>query len=418
MSPETVPPGMPGGPEFFPPDDDDDDDDEPVQAEIGTLFALQGPEYREVNWSIHRVRTREEIARDPKGKREGWVADAQGELNGADLVQRIGGGTFHFLGYVAAARGGGVRLKFNEWITLEGPRKDFSAPTPEPKPPAALAAEMAHPVSATDRLLRMLIRRDMEQAARFEKFMESVATARAQAPAPAAQPTIVELVTALKGLKEISAAPPAPVPVIDKSGDPVPMMRLLIDTMNQGILLGQTREPVAADAEPANNVMPVVEKALDIFGTMMRERAARRPVHPGGPPPPPRPASGATVVDPPPAPEPTPPPALEPRWDTAIRALYRAQVNGTDPADFAATLEAILDPAEVEQLAASTPEAVLGMLAPVLPQYPALATESGKVYLGEVLAALRAGTDEEDTTTPDESSAMPLDNVDSTEEDV
>ena len=40
---------------------DEFNDDEMRQAEVGTLFAIQGPQFQDVSWAIYRYKTRAEL---------------------------------------------------------------------------------------------------------------------------------------------------------------------------------------------------------------------------------------------------------------------------------------------------------------------------------------------------------------------
>jgi hypothetical protein len=70
-------------------------------------------------------------------------------------------------------------------------------------------------------------------------------------------------------------------------------------------------------------------------------------------------------------------------------------LNGRLPEDIAASLGDMLDPSEVAMLvgepgAEPTAEQVLEYLAPLMAEFPQLATTQGKVYTTSVLVALRA----------------------------
>jgi hypothetical protein len=183
----------------------------------------------------------------------------------------------------------------------------------------------------------------------------------------------------------------------DPTGDPLALAKSMLDSFHQGVALGETREG-NTEGGNGNSVMPVVEKALDIFGKMVAQHRLARPAPPGAPPP--RQPSEATVVEPAATNGHTPAPAAasatpEHRWHTAVETLYRGMLNGRLPEDIAASLGDMLDPSEVAMLvgepgAEPTAEQVLEYLAPLMAEFPQLATTQGKVYTTSVLVALRA----------------------------
>lgn len=389
------------------PTDEDDYGDELTeaearQAEVGTLFTIQGPEFEDVSWSIHRYRTKHEIALDPNGKPEAWVADISGELKGSELVDLLGGGTFHFYGHVPKANGG-VKIKYNKIVTLEGPRKNFSEShdvvTPTATNGMTMSAAEVELVRLRGQLRRERREREKAEAKREidDRFtrMESLierAMARPEPPPPP-RDKLSDLIGAVVSLKQLDG---------NGTGQSE-AMKMVFDSFRQGLELGTTREPVPMDGTDPNPTW--IPAALGVLEKFLATMAARRPV-PGGaprpattgaPPPPPPPRSEATVVD---TPEPAPnaPIADEvpPQWRTACASLFRAMTNGIDPRDFASSLRDMLNPDEVKSLLHASADDVLGYMRGLnlLTQYPALETEQGKVYLTDVLAGLRANEEE------------------------
>jgi hypothetical protein len=379
------------------------DDEQRRVAEAGTLLALGSPEMQDVAWSIFRYRTQEEVKRDPNGKPEAWVADMTGPLNGNELAQIVGGGTFHLYGHIPKA-GGGVKLAYNRVVTLEGPRRRFDAEEP-PAPTPVAAAPAPTPVqSETDRLIALMREDARERDRRFEQMMQLLMQQRT-APAPVQPTSLVEMVTAMAELDKLRGAR-------DGDGtDKLEITRMLLEQFHQGIVMGREQEPVPAGETRDPNWMPVIEKGLELIANALK-RPPMRPA-PHVPPPPANgggPARSYAAVEPDPraaaAPAAQPPPAaqapvsqLSHRWTTAIEALYRAMVAGKDPRDFADTLRDILMPDEVQILTLASVEQVMSAddIAPILDRYPDVREPRGQVYLGEVLAELRNPTvDDED----------------------
>lgn len=377
--------------------DDDDDDTAERQAAVGTLFALDSPDMEGVAWSIHRYRSREEIARDPNGKPEEWVADMEGPLKGSDIVMAIGGGTFHFYGHVPKASGG-VKLAHNRILTLAGPRRDFSLPVGNgaaPAPAAAVALAPAVP-DTTQQLLREMIDIQRRNDDRFIALLTTLATREppaAPAPQPSRETKLTDVIAAVAQMKQMTGG--------DGNGS-MDVVKSVFDAFRQGLELGQEREPLPANGGDPNPAGPWIERGLSLVEAMIRrsQMPQPRPRPPGAPgaapgaspaagaAPGPPPASEATVVDERPA------VPHEHRWATAVETLYRGMLNGRMPDDIAASIADMLDDTEVAQLKGSpgeepTADQVLTYLAPLVAQYPQLTTEQGKVYVGSVLASLR-----------------------------
>ena len=403
---------------------DDLTDEQIEQAQAGSLIRFQGASFEKVSWSIRRYRTRQEQASDPSAAKLEWVADHIGPLNGKDLVEIIGGGSFNALGYVPRGDGRGVRIAFNEDFSLAGPRKDF---TRAHEPAALSAAEVERlaagpvmnghhgPSEATQLILRAMEKSEE----RFERLLTTLVSAQQQR-APAEKPTsITDIVAAVAAMKELAKSD-AP------TGDsPLEVAKMVMNGFHQGVTLGQEREPIPAGAtEDPNPMGPVVLKGLEILQDMLRRapmggRPAARP--PGAPPP--HPPSSATVVDngtgPAATSAPAEPVAAPPdtssdgpapaeatddpyrRWKTAIEAIYRGMVTGRDPAALADSLPDILNETELS-IVRGTPgnepdaEQALAFLAPLVEGYPALREPQGKVYLDSILHALRAEDDVDD----------------------
>lgn len=349
----------------------------------GTLFL--GPNYDGVQWSIHRLRTRSEMADDAgRGKRLEWVHDCVGEIRGSELVPMIGGGTFNFRGYVPRDDGNGVRLAFNEVVTLAGPRKDFS------RVEAAAAVAPSTPVAPvsngdpTARMLRRMLREQREDRERMTRALERLSER------PAQSSDLMQMIAGMRAMDEMRGDHQ---PAVDPLSFAKEFLTTHLAGVSSGVEIGRGQPPGDPDAAP--NYVPLIEKAIDVLGPVLGRAMSRgRPMPPGGPPP----RSSARVVEDPPAPahqaaaEPARAPTPAHRWHTAIEALYRAQLHGKDPADFAESLEDMLDPDEIGMMKLASADDVLTtpQLADVLKQFPALSEHQGRVYLGAVLTALRA----------------------------
>jgi hypothetical protein len=353
---------------------DDLTEEEVRQAEVGSLFSLQGAEFDRVRWSIYRFRTRNEIAADPQGVQEEWVADRDGQLQGNELADALGGGTFHLYGFVPRADGRGTRIAFNRKVAIAGPRKDLAAVVTSPPPAVVTSPEPG--LTKAERILFRMMKQQAEMSAAI------LARLAQPAPPPPAQTGIKELAETMVMLKGLTPAPSASP---DKE-----IFGSMLGVLKEGIEIGQGREPAAAGEPGATDWGKVIEKALGLGERLVaaRVRYAQSAARPASAPP-----SEARVVDDPPAPAPPPPPATDEmaraRMKAAIDALARAIVNRDEPADFADTLIGILTEDELAEIENSPPELVIQeLIEGAGGRYPVLLTDGGKAYIGAVLSEL------------------------------
>lgn len=349
------------------------------QAAVGTLIALESPEMEGITWSIFRLRTRAEIHADTSGQQEEWVADREGPLRASDLQQELGGGTFHFLGYVAREDGRGKRIKINKKVALTGPRKDFNAAPPPP--PAAPATP-----PGIDPVLKLILENQQRQLDSMNAKLEAL---RAPASSGLTVDHLIRLAPLLKGEKSESAGQ---------------MFQAMMTAFDKGLDLGAQREP-SAEPSTAETVMkymiPALEKVATVFASRVRVRA-QAPV-----PRPPAAPSSATVVEP----EPAAPngngngAAADDgahRWTAVIEAMARAIVAGKDARDFAPTVADILEPAELFMVRGWSVDQLIAQLKAVgaMAQYPVLDTPQAQAFLAALLEELRNPSEDETPETP------------------
>jgi hypothetical protein len=355
---------------------DEIEEAEAEQAAVGSLFSLQGPEFSDIEWSIHRYRNRQETALDPSGNKHEWVADVVGDLHGADLVAQVGGGTFRFLGYRTSPDGKYKRIVHNKLITLAGPRKNFAY---EP-PPAQIVAPAAQPQN--DALARLLEKIN-ERLDRIE---------RTPPPAPPPGPTLKDMAETMVLLKSLNPETP-PVANADRE-----IVNAYVEVLKQGIALGQVREPVE---EGGTDWAKVLETASPLVERIFTRR------RPQGPPTGSRPVSAAQPAQPgdgTPQSVPTEEqgdPAERARWLVLIDSLARALTQREDPADFADRVESILQEDEVTLLRMSKAEEIMAQLAAHAGErYPVLATPGAKDYVAQVLAELNSAPSDDSEPSP------------------
>lgn len=349
---------------------DDDEflsEDEVAQAEVGSLFKIQGDQFKNVEWSIHRYRLRRELTGDQGESKEEWVADMTGELKGSELLPIIGGGDFRFRGYVRRADGG-VKLKYNEKISLAGPRKDFTfAPTPAVVVPTPVASPSSNGV---DPILAQLITR---MDARLDRLEHQPAT-----PATTIDP--IAVVTSLVGaLGQMNALMPKPViPIAPEKQAVADYLQVL----NTGIALGSQREPVDGDSDSVS-WPSVIKEGLPILNRMV-DVASRRAAAAAG-----RPMSEATVIDNGSPSGASPPPSVSHRWMTAIEIVADSIARQEDPDEVAGDLERVLSVQELGELRQWTLEQLNEKLAPAGEFYPILKTEGGQEFIRALHAEIK-----------------------------
>lgn len=371
-------------------DSDPDDDgiydeisaEDAAQAEAGTLFSIQGERFANVQWSIHRYRTRSEMAADPSGEKTEWVLDVVGELNGTDLVTQIGGGTFRFYGYVERTDSKARRLAYNRLISLAGPRRDFASP-----PPVAAVAPSSNGLSRGERVLIRMLR---QQELRIQSLE------RTPAPPVEKASSITELVSALASLDSMRQRGQ---PVSD-TGMAKELFQVMTTAMNQGIELGQAREP--ATEEGGASVLKIAEVFMPLANRILDRLPQRRPIV--------TPPPGATSPPPPPsAAAPTAPPSsvaevveddeqslATARMMVVVDLLARGASEQADIVDCADSIAEILTDSELAGILNLPDQAIVGDMATRAgARYPVLATESGATYLRAVLTELRIPPEDE-----------------------
>jgi len=386
----VVPPLPPAGLQDQDTNDTDYFDPEVLQLpafvsyrDSGDLEALNDATLNDWTWYIYRIRTADEMAREHTKHQRVFVTKLVGPLDVTEVQRICGGGVFEIRGFLKN------RLLTARRHEIAGPVMHYG---PAPAGPArqvngsAPVLEAAPPPSDTRRLFRMIRRQNQALRAELAELR------RAPAPAaPAPGPTITELFALADKIHERANPQPA-------SG----VVNEVIGSFRAGFELSKELkgEPERSTTEMMlDKGLPVLERLLG--GFLAARTAPRRP----GPPPPPR--SSATVVNDPPAAAPPPPPAPPApdapggnpdegshRWATAIEALARQVSTGGDPIDFAATLEAILTPEDIDLIRRSPADAVLAQLRRLAGgEFPVLTTEGAAAFVREVVAELKREPD-------------------------
>lgn len=338
----------------------------------GDLEDLTDPRYQSWTWQVYRVRSLEDMARLKTRLQKPWAMTIQGPLDKSALREAVGGGVFEAWGYIAGERGVRERHLFE----LEGPPREYApAAAPVAAPGATGAPTPATPPNGTDPVLLAILQG-------LQKTQESI-LARLAAPAPAPGLSFRDVITMAEMLRG--------------QGGGVEM-KDLVTLFKQGIEVGST----AVGGNEKSTLETILEKGLPALERIAVAVAARKPARPPGTPTPARPrepSSAAVVEDPAPA-GPAPAPELTPeqqaaavRWGAAIDALARAIADGTEPADFADTLDALLLPDEIDLMLAGGTNAVMEQIRTAGDRYPILLTPAAETFVGAVLASLSESPD-------------------------
>jgi hypothetical protein len=348
------------------------------QAQIGDLFSIQGSEFDNVSWSIFRFRTRPEIAADPQGQPEEWVADRTGQLHGTDLSESIGGGTFRFRGYRARADGNGVSLAYNRTIALAGPRKNFAAPPPTP----VVVAPTANGLSRGERIMLRMLRNQEQRLQLIERAAVS----------PVVGPSLKDMAETMVLLQSMSQrGQPASDTSIAKE-----LFGTMMAATKTGIELGQGREPLPPEevnttVKVLEAVAPLASRFLDILATRRTAPPPRRPAEATAASPPETPAAAApssaeVVVE---TPE-TVQPIIAARMMVVVDTLAMGATNQDEVEEIADLIAGVLPAGELEAILRLPDLVVLDDIAQKSSgQYPILATEAGRNYVAAVLSELR-----------------------------
>lgn len=343
-------------------------DQRAIERAAGDLLAMATAD-NEWKWHVHRLKSADEQARNPRGKPRVYVTTIHGPVDLPDFHQRFGGGVYEFWGF----QNGTLEVKTIQ--ELEG----------EPRPPQfPIATPMVSTAPTSHRgrrLERILARMMRDQEQRFQLLVTQLQARPPEAP----RDTIGELVKAMAGIHAISRSS-TPQPTGDAE-----FLKASMDMFRQGLEVGQTREPTTTPegtdwVRVAELVVPAIGNVVSAIERKRAVQAARG--RPGGAPPPPREPSEAEVVtDPPPAA--APPAGLSHRWLTAIESLADAIAEGDDPADFASLLSSILSRQEYALLRMAKLEHVIERLEPAFDQLPVLNTPAARDFVAAMLESVK-----------------------------
>jgi hypothetical protein len=333
---------------------------------VGDITQLADPKYRDWTWWVYRMKSQDEIEKNPKSKPRAICTKILGPLDVIEIQSRFGGGVYEFWGYLD----GTLRAKATH--ELEGARKVFD-PTPA-TPTAATAATNGAGGGGTDfALLRI-------ELAQLAKTVGEMVAKKPEAPQGLTVKDVVELVAMLNKMQG-NANQPAPSPI----GSDV--VKEMVGLFKDGM---EVRREADGGSEQSTLGI-VIEKLAPALERVATAVLTRRPMPPR-PPGPPRPVREAEheVVGDPAAPAAAPPASvINHRWATAVEKLAEAVAQAQEPGDFAADLEGILNDQEIAVLRLATVEQVIAECGVLTETYPILKTEPARIFIEAVLSELR-----------------------------
>ena len=360
--------------------------DEAERLAAGDIVLLDDPLFNGYKWSIWRRRLAEEIARDPDGGEWERVTVKTGPLDEEWTQANLGGGTFDLRGYFDSGDGNGKNMKRRVLVTIAGPRKNFAAAPPTP---AALVVPNGAGLSRSERILIKMLRA-------MDQRLERIERAPAVPTAPTAPPpTMREMVETMVALETLRSKTGPAAPQTDSQ-----FLQLAMDTLRQGIEIGQSRDPAPA-GDGGTDWSKVAEMALPVIDRMIAHRQGRRV--------PPRAPSGAEVVSStptapaPPAPPDPETPRVSHRWVTAIESLARAVLLGEDPVEWAYWLQSTLEPSEFGLLRLGDVDRVMTDVRAVAGTREELAilhTDHAREFVAAVLDEIKNPTAEDEPESP------------------
>ena len=372
LEPENAPPIVvqPVSGDTLPIGMEDREPDDAGADDFGDLFALSDEAYRDALWYVWRRRVPGAPVERGTSSTPQYVTKLVGPIDLDSIAKQIGGGSFRLCGY----RNG--RKFIERPLEIDGPRKSHEPEKPAPaSAPTAAAGLSAQDVAAI-------------VSAAIERVFARIEQKLTPPPAPAAM-----------GIKDVIEVAKMMRPESAQASPDANVVQSMIGMLKQGIELGATREPGGGTDWAA-----VIEKAMplaDRFISAIAQRRGvpqRRPAPQGQPVPP----SRAEVIPD----QPTPAAPVEPVGDEAdesvrmaavVEALARAiDAMGTEgeiePADFAATAETILLPAELSMLRMTTTDGLMSELSGVSDRFPVFSKPQARAFVDAVLSELRSPT--------------------------
>jgi hypothetical protein len=350
-TPETIQPGEYADPQA----------DEAALVDIGDVTQLADPKYREWLWWVYRLRTPEEMQKNPRAALRVVVTRILGPIDVIEIQNRFGGGVYEFWGYFDG------HCRTHPRVELEGPRKDYSAV------PASAAAP-APSSSANGGGEIAMMRTEMAET---NKLLRELIAAKPAAPQGLSVKDVLELAPLLRPERE-PRAPATPVAT--------EVVKEMVGLFKEGMEL--RREVEGGDQGTFGMVLEKLAPSLERIATAVLTR--RPPMRPPGVKPPREVPHEEATAAVPPATTPTP----NHRWLTAVESMASAIAQNQEPGEFAITLEGILNEQEIAVLRLATSDQVIAECGTLVEQYPILKSDPARAFIDAVLIELKSPTED------------------------
>jgi hypothetical protein len=341
----------PNEPDTIDPNDDQEDDP------FGDLAFFSGAE-DDVEWGVERYKTADEVRQNPRGRNRVFVTKVEGKVDLVAFQREFGGGVFRFWG----KRGNGEFYGAKK-VELAGPRRSYN----DPESPVVTTSPAVSPNGLT-RGERIMLRAMERQTQILVQL----------AAKPAEKSSIADLVDALAKMDQLRGrgGPPSDASMAKE------LFSVMTGAFNQGIAVGQEREPAPTDPdEKGTDWTKVLDNAMAVMERMSRRGPARRVAPtPDGPPPPPATSSSAEVVQGPVM------DAEAARWIAAIDRLETLMPAADEAAE---EIDVILTESDLAKVLPYPNAAVIEQIVARVRSDSVLATPDGRAYLALVLDELR-----------------------------
>ena len=334
-------------------DPDDEQDDDP----FGDLAFFSGAE-DDVEWGVERYKTADEVRQNPRGRNRVFVTKVEGKVDLVAFQREFGGGVFRFWG----KRGNGEFYGAKK-VELAGPRRSYN----EPETPVVTTS----PTVSANGLTRG--ERIMLRAIQAQTQLLTQLSAK-----PAERSNITDLVDALAKMDQLRGrgGPPSDASMAKD------LFSVMTGAFNQGIAVGQEREPAPAETdEKGTDWTKVLDNAMAVMERISRRGAPVRRVAPDPSVAPAPPSSSSAEVVQGPVMD-----AEAARWITAIDRLESLMPAADEAAE---EIDVILTESDLTNILPFPNDAVIERIVSRVRSDSVLATQDGRAYLALVLDELR-----------------------------
>jgi hypothetical protein len=339
-----------------------------LYRETGDMGALEDVSFQDWTWQVYRMRGPEEMIQNRVKSARVWMTKVTGPVDLSQIQRHLGGGDFEFWGYF----GGHLRTRIRHEI--DGPRKTYDGVTTRAEVTPAPAAAVA--TTTDDRILRLLEGQ--------QRTLDAIAVNLARPATNRDSLSVTDVFSIADRISQRTASP--------ENG-----LSTVVEAFKEGMALRANVEggPEKSTTEVViEKLSPLLERVLGAMLANRRPAPAPRPAAPAGTVVPA--ASRAEVLDDAGDPAPAADASEDGyRWRAAIEAMANAIAEGEDPADFAVTLERILNAQELGMLRLGSAEMVTETVRKNAgSRFEILNTDAAAAFVAAVLEELKRPTED------------------------